>query len=51
MTYRQGFGAHRYTGHKDAMAQGDTYVSVGLSGVQASEIHRIYQINVNGAKT
>ena len=50
MTYRQGFGAHRYTGHKDAMAQGDTYVSVELSGVQASEIHRIYQINVNGAK-
>jgi hypothetical protein len=38
------------TGHRDSMAQGDRYVSVELSGVQAAEIHRVDQITIKGVQ-
>ena len=48
MTHRTGYAAHRQTGHRDPLAHGDRYVSVELSGVQAGEIHRVYQVTLNG---
>jgi hypothetical protein len=49
LTYKAGFAAHRHHGHRDPLTQGTRYVSVELSGVQGAEIHRLYQITMNGA--
>jgi hypothetical protein len=50
MTHKHGQSVHRLTGHRDPRAQGDTFVSVDLAGVQAGEIHRVYQVTVNGVR-
>jgi hypothetical protein len=48
LTYTAGYAAQRLQGHREPMAQGTRYVSVELSGVQGPEIHRIYQVTMNG---
>ena len=48
---RSGWASHRFAGHGDVYGYGDKYISVALSGVQASESVRIFQITINGAQT
>jgi hypothetical protein len=49
-TYAAGFVAQRITRHRDTRAPGGRYVSVELSGVQAADIQRVYQVNINGVR-
>lgn len=49
-TYPAGFVAQRLMGHRDTRATGRRYVSVELSGVQATDVQRIYQVNINGVR-
>lgn len=50
MTHRSGFVRHGDTGHREVRSHADRYVSVELSGVQAGEIHRVYQVTLNGVR-
>lgn len=47
----QGFVFQRLQGHSEEYAFGDRFLSVMLSGVQAGELVRVYQVNVSGVAT
>jgi hypothetical protein len=50
-TNRAGWSIGRATGHQDALAYGDNYISVGLSGVQGGEPVRVYQVTIHGVQS
>lgn len=45
-----GYARQSITGHRERNAPGDRYLSVQLSGVQASELVRIYQAAIRGVE-
>lgn len=51
LTTRSGYAMQRMTGHKDYYASGDRHVSVAMSGVQATELVRVYSVTINGVKS
>ncbi len=46
-----GFTMHRVTGHRERYAHGPRFVQIGLSGVQASSVVRIFQVGVSGSSS
>jgi hypothetical protein len=45
-----GYAIHRAEGHREVYARGDRFVAVKLSGVQAGEVVRVYQVTLNGVR-
>lgn len=45
---RRGYMIQRLTGHADTYAQGDQFLSIRLSGVQAGDPVRIHEVTVGG---